>query len=118
MLYVSLSNVAMMFGGFGLPFIIHASALLAVRSKLSIANYTANPASFSAAFNTVVSITVICLVAGILSASLGFHQMVKPTTSVGMKTLFWAGWLLLLAGQLVGFVVWHAVIYTAIKGVY
>jgi len=108
----------MLFGGLGLPFIIHALALLALRAKFSITNYTANPASFSAAFNTVVCIAVICLVIGFLSASMGFYLMMKPTTSGGMKVLCWVGWIVLLAGLLVGFVVWHVTIYTAINGVY
>ena len=108
----------MMFGGLSLPFITHALALLALRSKFSITNYTANPVSFSATFNTVVCIAVICLVIGFLSASMGFYQMMKPTTSGGMRVLYWLGWIVLLAGVLVGFVVWHAAIYTAIKGVY
>ena len=115
---VSLRNAGLMLGGVGLPFAVHGVLLFVYRSKFSIANYTSRPASFTSAFNTVSTVAVVTLVIGFLLASVGFKAFVQNIGDTRLRVTAWAGWLLLLGVQLVAFLLWHAVIYTAIKGVY
>jgi hypothetical protein len=115
---LSLRNGWLMLGGVGLPFAVHGVLLFMYRSKFSIVNYTTNPASFTSAFNTVSTVSTVTLAIGFLLASVGFKASVQSIAPIRFRIALWAGWLLLLGVQLFAFLLWHAVIYTVIKGVY